>query len=61
MHGRSLSVRLPVDVFVFPDHVILAGEFSLAWKQFGLADPSFGLVKVREPLKVIFRLKAVPA
>jgi hypothetical protein len=56
-----VSLRLPVDVFVFPDHVILNGFFPLLWKQFGLADPSFGLVKVREPLKVVFRLKAVPA
>lgn len=60
VHGKSVSVKLPVDVFVRPGHVILQGSFPLAWKQFGLADPSFGLVKVREPLKVRFRLKAVP-
>jgi len=61
VHGKSESLRLPVDVFVFPDYVVLSGSFPLLWKQFGLADPSFGLVKVREPLKVLFRLKAVPA
>jgi polyisoprenoid-binding protein YceI len=61
VHGKSVSLRLPVDVFVFPDYVVLNGSFPLLWKQFGLADPSFGLVKVREPLKVVFRLKAVPA
>jgi polyisoprenoid-binding protein YceI len=61
VHGKSESMRLPVDVFVFPDYVVLSGSFPLLWKQFGLADPSFGLVKVREPLKVVFRLKAVPA
>ena len=61
VHGKSVSLRLPVDVFVFPDYVVLNGSFPLLWKQFGLPDPSFGLVKVREPLKVVFRLKAVPA
>jgi polyisoprenoid-binding protein YceI len=60
VHGKPVSVRLPVDVFVRPDHVLLQGSFPLAWKQFGLADPSFGLIRVREPLKVRFRLRAVP-
>lgn len=60
VHGKAVRVKLPVDVFVRPDHVLLQGSFPLAWKQFGLADPSFGLVKVREPLKVRFRLRAVP-
>ena len=60
VHGKPVSMRLPVDVFVRPDHVVLQGSFPLAWKQFGLADPSFGLIKVREPLKVRFRLRAVP-
>jgi polyisoprenoid-binding protein YceI len=60
VHGKAVRVKLPVDVFVRPDHVVLQGSFPLAWKQFGLADPSFGLIKVREPLKVRFRLRAVP-
>jgi len=60
VHGKAIRVKLPVDVFVRPDHVLLQGSFPLAWKQFGLADPSFGLVTVREPLRVRFRLRAVP-
>ena len=60
VHGKAVRVKLPVDVFVRPDHVLLRGSFPLAWKQFGLADPSFGLVRVREPLRVRFRLRAVP-
>ncbi len=60
VHGKAVSVKLPVDVFVRPDHVLLQGSFPLAWKQFGLADPSFGLVRVKEPLKVRFLLRAVP-
>jgi len=60
VRGRSARVRLPVDVFVFPDHVMLSGSFSLGWKQFGLPDPSFGIVTVREPVRVAFRLRAVP-
>jgi hypothetical protein len=39
---------------------MLAGSFSVGWKQFGLPDPSFGIITVREPLRVTFRLKAVP-
>ena len=60
VHGKAVSVKLPVDVFVRPDHILLQGSFPLAWKQFGLADPSFGLVRVREPLRVRFVLRAVP-
>jgi len=60
VHGKSLPVQLPVDVHVFPDHVILAGSFPLHWKKYGLHDPSFGLVKVKEPMIVSFRLRAVP-
>ncbi len=42
------------------DGAVLSGSFPLAWKQFGLADPSFGIITVREPLRVVFRLNAVP-
>ena len=60
VNGKAVRVKLPVDVFVRPDHVLLQGSFPLAWKQFGLDDPSFGLVRVREPLRVRFLLRAVP-
>lgn len=60
IHGRSAPLRLPVDVFVETDHVILTGAFSVGWKQFGLPDPSFGIITVREPVRVSFRLRAVP-
>ena len=60
VRGRSTAIRLPVDVFVFPDHVMLSGSFSIGWKQFGLPDPSFGIITVREPVRVAFRLRAVP-
>lgn len=60
VRGVAAPLRLPVDVFVFEEHVILTGSFSMGWKQFGLPDPSFGIVTVREPVRVTFRLKAVP-
>ena len=61
VHGRAAAIRVPVDVSVRADAVILEGSFPLPWKQYGLNDPSFGIVTVREPLKVTFRLKAMPA
>lgn len=60
VRGKSMPVELPVDVYVFADHVVLAGSFPLHWKQYGLHDPSFGLIRVKEPMLVIFRLRAVP-
>lgn len=60
VHGKTVPLRLPVDLNVLADRVVLSGSFSLGWKQFGLADPSFGIITVREPMKVIFRLTAVP-
>ena len=61
VHGRRQPVLLPVDVYVMDDHVMVTGSFPVHWKQHDLADPSFGLVKVKEPLQVVFRLRAVPA
>ena len=61
IHGRTDPVLLPVDVHVLEDHAIVAGSFPLHWKKYGLADPSFGLVKVKEPMQILFRLRAVPA
>jgi polyisoprenoid-binding protein YceI len=61
VHGKSVQVQLPVDVYVFKDHAVISGSFPLHWKQFGLRDPSFGVIRVREPMIVAFRLRAVPA
>jgi polyisoprenoid-binding protein YceI len=60
VHGRVAPVRVPVDVFVHQQYAILAGTFAVGWKQFGLPDPSFSIITVREPVRVSFRLKAVP-
>jgi len=60
VHGKTISLRLPVDVQILEGGALLSGSFPLAWKQFGLADPSFGIITVREPMKVAFRLNAVP-
>jgi len=60
VHGKTVSLRVPVDVQMMAGGAVLSGSFPLAWKQFGLADPSFGIITVREPLKVAFRLNAVP-
>lgn len=60
VHGRSQPVRSPVEVNVLEDHAIVTGSFPLHWKKYGLADPSFGLVKVKDPMRVVFRLRAVP-
>jgi polyisoprenoid-binding protein YceI len=59
VHGKAAPVRVPVDVSVSADSVILQGFFALSWKQYGLHDPSFGIVTVKDPLKVVFRLVAV--
>jgi YceI-like domain len=59
VHGRVAPVQLPVDVYVFADHVEVAGSFPLYWKQYGLADPSL-VARVKEPMLVVFRLRAVP-
>jgi polyisoprenoid-binding protein YceI len=61
VHGRALPIQLPVDVSVSADRVTLQGSFPLAWKSYGLNDPSFGVVTVREPMRVVFRLEAVEA
>jgi polyisoprenoid-binding protein YceI len=60
IHGHTEPVLLPVDVHVLEDHVLVTGTFPVHWKKYGLADPSFGLVRVKEPLHVVFRLRAVP-
>jgi polyisoprenoid-binding protein YceI len=60
VHGKTVALRLPVDVQMLADGAVLSGSFPLAWKQFGLADPSFGIITVREPMKVAFRLNAAP-
>ncbi|HEY6065930.1 MAG TPA: YceI family protein [Thermoanaerobaculia bacterium] len=59
VHGRTAPVQLPVDVYLFADHVEVAGTFPLYWKEYGLADPSF-VARVKEPMQVVFRLRAVP-
>ena len=59
VHGRTAKIQLPVDVYAFPDRVEVAGSFPLNWKEFGLADPSF-LARVKEPMQIVFRLRAVP-
>jgi polyisoprenoid-binding protein YceI len=61
VHGRTAPVQLPVDVSVFPGAVILTGSFPVHWKAYGLDDPSLPLVaRIKEPMFVAFRLRAVP-
>jgi polyisoprenoid-binding protein YceI len=60
VHGRAAAVQLPVDVYVFADHVEVAGSFPLNWKDYGMRDPSVGPVRVKEPMFVDFKLRAVP-
>jgi len=61
VHGKTEKVQLPVDVSVFPSAVILTGSFPVHWKAYGLQDPSFPVVaRVKEPMFVNFRLRAVP-
>jgi polyisoprenoid-binding protein YceI len=59
VHGRTAPVQLPVDVYVFADHIEIAGSFPLYWRRYGIADPSF-VARVKEPMQVVFRLRAVP-
>lgn len=62
VHGKTAAVQLPVDVFVFPKAVVLTGSFPVHWRAYGLQDPSLRLVaRVKEPMFVAFRLRAVPA
>ena len=61
VHGKTAPVQLPVDVSVFPKAVVLTGSFPVHWKAYGLQDPSLPLVaRVKEPMFVAFRLRAVP-
>lgn len=61
VHGKTAAVQLPVDVSVFPSAVVVTGSFPVHWKAYGLQDPSFPVVaRVREPMFVNFRLRAVP-
>ena len=60
VRGKSLPIQLPVDVYVFPDHVVLSGSFPIHWKEYALQDPSFGIIRVKEPMNVAFRLRAIP-
>jgi polyisoprenoid-binding protein YceI len=61
VHGKTATVQLPVDVSVFPRAVVLTGSFPVRWKAYGLQDPSFPVVaRVKEPMFVAFRLRAVP-
>lgn len=60
VHGRVARVQLPVDVYVFADRVEVAGSFPLNWKDYGMRDPSIGPIRVKEPMQVNFRLRAVP-
>lgn len=61
VHGKTEAVQLPVDVSVFPTAVVLTGSFPVHWKAYGLQDPSFPVVaRVKEPMFVNFRLRAVP-
>ena len=60
VHGKTLPLEVPVTVEPSSEVVTLSGSFPLRWKSgYGLYDPSFALVTVREPLKVTFRLRAV--
>lgn len=61
VHGKALALEVPVRVEVSETSVTVSGAFDLRWKAFGLKDPSFGFVTVREPMKVSFRLRAVLA
>lgn len=60
VHGRVAPVQLPIDVYVFADHVEVAGSFPLNFKEYGMRDPSIGPIRVKEPMFVDFRLRAVP-
>jgi polyisoprenoid-binding protein YceI len=61
IHGNMLPIEIPVLVAPAGDAVVLSGSFPLHWKAYGLHDPSFGIITVREPMKVLFRLRAAPA
>jgi len=59
VHGKALPLEVPVRVEVSAAAIILSGAFDLRWKAYGLNDPSFGVITVREPIKVTFRLRAI--
>jgi polyisoprenoid-binding protein YceI len=61
VHGKPLPVEVAVSVEPSAEGVTLSGTFALRWKAYGLHDPSFGIVTVREPMKVTFHLRAVAA
>jgi polyisoprenoid-binding protein YceI len=60
IHGRSEPVQLPIDVAVFPDHVLVVGSFPLHWGDWGLKNPSRFFNRVKDTMTVIFRFWAEP-
>lgn len=61
VHGKTQPVDVRVKVEPSAGSVLVSGVFDLRWKSYGLQDPSFAFVTVREPMKVTFQLRAVPA
>lgn len=60
VHGRAAQVQFPIEIHVLADHIEVTGSFPLNWKEFGMRDPSIGPIRVKEPMLVDFRLRAVP-
>lgn len=60
LHGVTRAVQTSVECNIFPDHVFVAGEVPLHWKEFGLRDMSKFFNRVQDPMTIFFRLWAEP-
>jgi polyisoprenoid-binding protein YceI len=60
IHGVTKPVQASLECRVFSDHVSVAGSVPLRWKEYGLRDMSKLLLRIHDPMKVNFRLWAVP-
>ena len=60
IHGVAKPIQTSVECAVLPDHVVVAGAVPVFWRPFGVRDMSRFLMRVKEPMLVVFRLWAVP-
>ena len=60
LHGVTRPIQTSLECAVLPDHVLVAGAVPVYWKAFGLRDMSRLLLKIKDPMLIVFKLWAVP-
>jgi len=60
MHGNAKPIQTSIECAIMPDHAVVAGAVPVFWRPFGIRDMSRWLMRIKEPVLVVFRLWAVP-